>query len=776
MTNSSAFTFAKGNAQKLVSLPIYALGKLASLIVPRSANLWVFGSGAGIAEGALALYREVRHTQPEITPVWLVSSQRQRDDALAHKIPWAERSSWRGFWLTLRASTIVVTHGFGDVNRFGVFGGFVVQLWHGIPLKKLHLDTEVTVKTQRGFSSLLTGMYRAGGNAITLFVVSSEAVGERIRTAFGVRRSAIAPIGDPRDDELVHADPLRSRETVLDMINLSATDATLVLFAPTWRDGDIDPAVPSESQWQALNTWAESVDAHLIVRSHPLGVGAYEHGISDRIHLLTAEQCPDITPLLKAFDVLITDYSSIAFDYSLTGKPILWFAPDLQQYEASRGLYEPYASVTEGEFADTWDDVVTGLNSLGTDPAAAGAARARTARLAERLFAFRDGKASRRVLDEILARRDHNAIAANGANVRSSTTVYFESFYGRQVSCNPLAIDAQIARVAPDARRFWAVESVLTDVPEGAIRVLVGTPQARNVRAQADIVVVNDWLRKDFRPTQRQTVIQTWHGTMLKKLALERPHVSLRTRLATLRESRKWSVLLSQNEHCTKHLRSSYGYHGPIWQVGYPRNDELVRLTRSAAKKRLGIKSNMRVLAYAPTWRDGQHGLVDLLDVADFAKRLPDDWVLLVRGHTRTHEFGGYPELKHKLIDVSSWPNVNEVIAASDLFVTDYSSLMFDVSVAEIPMAFYVPDLQQYRDRERGFTFDFEQDAPAPLLTTPEQLLATVENLATVRAEFAKKYAAWRKRFNPHDDGAAAERVVQRLLDDGTLVTATRPS
>lgn len=774
MSNTSPFTFAAGNAKKLASLPLYGMGKLVSLVVPRRSDLWVFGSGAGVAEGALALFRDVQRTQPEIMAVWLTATDRERQDAVAEGMATARRGSWRGFWLTLRASTVVVTHGFGDVNRFGVFGAFVVQLWHGIPLKKLHLDTEVTVSTRRGLGGMLKRMYRSGGKAISLFVVASESIGQRMRTAFDLRASVIAPIGDPRDDTLISADPSHSRATVINLLGIDGTGAKLVLYAPTWRDGESDPAVPSADEWITLNAWAASVDAHLIVRAHPLGVGAYELGVSDRVHLLSSQQCRDITPLLGAFDALITDYSSIAFDYALTGGPIVWFAPDLEQYEASRGFYEPYDSVTEGEFVRDWSDVQRATGEVLVNGTKLSAARARTERLAERLFSHRDGNSSERVLKEILLRRGLVRPGADEPIGHRATTVYFESFYGRQVACNPRSIDTEIARVAPGTRRLWAVESVLTDVPDGAIRVIMGTPQAQRAREEADIIVVNDWLRKDFRPAKTQTVVQTWHGTMLKKLALDRPNVSLRTRLATLRESRKWDILLSQNEHCTTHLRSSYGYRGPVWQVGYPRDDELATLTKAAAKKRLGLKSNMRVLAYAPTWRESQDALVDLLDVTAFAQQLPSDWVLLVRGHSRTHEFGAYPELANKLVDVSSWNNVNDIIAASDLFVTDYSSLMFDASVANVPMAFYVPDIQSYRDRERGFTFDFERDAPGPLLKTPEQLLTVLENLDAVSTEYAAKYAAWRRRFNTHDDGHAAERVVGRLIADGKLSTTAR--
>lgn len=779
MSDTSTFTFASGNARKLLALPLYGLGKLSSFFVPRHPNQWVFGCGSGIGEGALELYREAQRSLPDAHLTWLVNGESQRRDAEAAGMRWVWRGSWRGFWQTLRASTVVVTHGFGDVNRFGVFGAFVVQLWHGIPLKKLHLDTEVTLHTSRGFGGLLRRMYRSGGKAISMFVAASEPVGARLQTAFGLADGVIAPIGDPRDDALIASRAEDSRTTVLTHLGLPDDGSKLVLYAPTWRDGSADPAVPSSDEWVALEQWAADQDARLVVRAHPLGLGSYERVDAERVHLLSARQLGDVTPLLAAFDAVVTDYSSIAFDYSLLGKPIVWFAPDLEQYERDRGFYESYESLTEGISAQTWAETIEHLTSALSSEKQHKEYAARAERLANRLFAYRDGNAAQRVLEEILRRRGvtvkrghaqsdqaQHRQASPGAN--RASIVFFESFYGRQVSCNPLALDAEISRVAPAVTRYWSVADPSLKAPDGAVAVVAGSAEWKQARTSADLVIVNDWLRKDFVPSAHQRVLQTWHGTMLKKLALERSGVSLRTRFATIRESRKWDVLLSQNAHSTTHLRKSYAYHGPVWQAGYPRDDELVHLDKKTARERLGLTADMHVLAYAPTWRDSSQ-LVDLLDTVEFAKRMPENWVLLVRGHTRTHEFGDYPELEGRLRDVSHWPNVNDVLLACDLFVTDYSSLMFDASVAHIPMAFYAPDLERYRDQERGFTFDFDASAPGPIVRDRAALLNLVETLAEWPKEYEARYEAWRERFNPHDDGYAAARIVERLFREGYI-------
>ena len=93
---------------------------------------------------------------------------------------------------------------------------------------------------------------------------------------------------------------------------LGLPDGRVVLYAPTWRDGDADPTVPSESEWSAIEAWLAARDTTLVVRPHPHGVGDYAAGVARcaRVRMLTSATQPDITPVLPAFDALITDYSS----------------------------------------------------------------------------------------------------------------------------------------------------------------------------------------------------------------------------------------------------------------------------------------------------------------------------------------------------------------------------------------------------------------------------------------------------------------------------------
>jgi CDP-glycerol glycerophosphotransferase len=343
--------------------------------------------------------------------------------------------------------------------------------------------------------------------------------------------------------------------------------------------------------------------------------------------------------------------------------------------------------------------------------------------------------------------------------------VFFESFYGRTAGDNPRALDAAIARARPDVRRYWGVVDASVPVPAGAVAVVEGSRAWWRARAGARLLVVNDWLRGRYRRRKHQTVLQTWHGTPLKRLALDRGP-ALRARLAALRESRRWDVLLAQGPEAAGWLTSAYGFRGEVWEEGYPRNDSLATGDAAEARASLGLDPRAVVALYAPTWRDDRPEHVTYLDPASFARN--SGATVLVRGHSRSLERGEAARGR-RVLDVTTHPDLATLMLAADVLVTDYSSVMFDFPVTGKPILFYVPDLEHYRDDLRGFYFDYTSDAPGPLLRTPEEAVDATRGLRRVQAEYAEPYAAWRARFAPHDDGDAADRVVRRLIDRGAL-------
>ncbi|RKW71502.1 CDP-glycerol glycerophosphotransferase family protein [Galactobacter caseinivorans] len=824
---TNGFDFARGNLSKLTRLPLYALGKPAQWLIPRTPKQWVFGSGAGVAQGAWELWQEVARREPMARMVWLVANDAQEDQAREAGIDWVYAQSWRGFWRTLRAKTLVVTHGLGDVNRYASGGGYVVQLWHGIPLKRIHLDSPATLNLGRRVPAVVTALlrrlYRAGSRRISLFPVPSALVASRIHSAFDLPPERILISGDPRDEALVSGSK-RERAAlacrVLEgagVVGAEDSGRRVVLFAPTWRDGDQDPAVPGPQERDALQGLAEELDLIIVVRPHPLGVGSYRSALAgaDRLRMADSEAVADVNQILSGVELLITDYSSVAMDYSLTGSHLVWFAPDREEYERTRGLYEDYATTT-GEHEKDWAGVVERVREALSVPdgATARASLLATRSLRDRFFDVTEPGAPGRVYDAILAdrtpgqHRDEESVyqPQAGADVREAEpvasdvassepmtpgpVVFFESFYGLRANDNPAGIDAALARLRPEVRRIWSVASEAVQVPSGAEQVVEGTPAWEAARRDAGLFVLNDWLRTPVPRPGEQKVLQTWHGTPLKNLALGRPKVGLRTRLAILKQSRRWDALLSQNPYSSHRLATDYAFRGPVWELGYPRNDRLSpadpAAARAAARVDLGLSAHARVVLYAPTWRDDGRIVLDGAGIARVQRALSaadsigaagsggegtegDDVVILVRAHSRVAEGLGDAGAGTAVRDVSGENGLERLLLAADVLVTDYSSVMFDAAVTSIPMVFHVPDLELYRDSQRGFGLDFETRAPGPLTRTEEELVQAIRAASTGDAEFEWRYAAWRADFTPWDDGAAGERVVRRLEAEGFL-------
>ncbi len=114
-------------------------------------------------------------------------------------------------------------------------------------------------------------------------------------------------------------------------------------------------------------------------------------------------------------------------------------------------------------------------------------------------------------------------------------------------------------------------------------------------------------------------------------------------------------------------------------------------------------------------------------------------------------------------MNVTRYPDISELFLVSDILLTDYSSVMFDYASTGRPMLFFTYDLADYRDNLRGFYFDFEAEAPGPLLGSSDDVIAAIGDIGIVAASHAPAYRAFAAKFCPLDDGKAGARVCDRL-------------
>jgi CDP-glycerol glycerophosphotransferase (TagB/SpsB family) len=356
-----------------------------------------------------------------------------------------------------------------------------------------------------------------------------------------------------------------------------------------------------------------------------------------------------------------------------------------------------------------------------------------------------------------------------------TTAVYLQAYTGQNATDSPLAIAEELAVSRPDLTLTWAVADGASRVPPGSATVLWRSRAWYAALARSRYVVTNIELESWFRRRLGQDVLQTFHGYPSKAMGLglwrQKGFTPSRIEQQLDRTSRNWSLLLTPTPEMDVHYRENYRYDGPILAAGYPRDDDLVApgadVRRAEARVRLGLDDDTVAVLYAPTWRDDQATdfrsarLVDHLDVAAAAEALGPGYVLLLRGH-RFMATGGAGGAR--VLDVTSYPEVNDLILAADAAVLDYSSMRFDVALTGRPMVFLVPDLEDYATVKRGFLYDFAPTAPGPHARTSAEVIEALRDLDGVRERHRDDYARFNETYNRLQDGQAARRVVERFF------------
>jgi len=366
------------------------------------------------------------------------------------------------------------------------------------------------------------------------------------------------------------------------------------------------------------------------------------------------------------------------------------------------------------------------------------------------------------------------------------TAVYLQSYTGHTCTDSVLAIHHELRRTRPDLTLYWGVATSSTSVPEGGVPVLIRSRAWYDVLTRATWLVSNVDFERWWHPREGQQVLQTFHGYPSKSMGIglwsSKRFTPRRIAAELRRTSADWSLILTPTPEMDEHYRREYAYDGPILSHGYPRDDVLVSDQADAVRKRtrrlLGIAPHQKVVLYAPTWRDdaalnyASAQMVEHLDLEGAAQALGDDYVLLMRGH-RFHRTTVRPAGSARVLDVTEYPEVNDLILAADAAVLDYSSMRFDFALTGRPMVFLVPDLDAYTGGTRGFLFPYEESAPGPLAATAEEAVELLRDLPGLSATYADDLAAFNARFNGLQDGQSARVVVERFFGQSTGLTAT---
>lgn len=367
----------------------------------------------------------------------------------------------------------------------------------------------------------------------------------------------------------------------------------------------------------------------------------------------------------------------------------------------------------------------------------------------------------------------------------SEKIIYFESFHGTQYSDNPRAIYEWMVDKYPDYTLVWGVSKgseepfhseKVSYVSRFSLKWFLTMPRAKawviNTRTPL-------WLAKN----KRTTYIQTWHGTPLKKIGRDISEVNIPGYTKETYdqgfsdESKRWDYLISPNPYATAIFRQAFDYSGKILEVGYPRNDVLVRVRKiPELKPRLiakqGLPPNKRFILYAPTWREtenrqnGKYAFTTTFPFEALANEMEEDVVLLVRMHYLVAQQFDFEQYGERIINVSVGYDMSDLLAVTDLLITDYSSCLFDYAITERPMLFYIPDQKEYEEEMRGFYFPMEDTMPGELVTTEEAVREAIkrweQHPETLKTSH---YDSFKERFTGIEKNKAAKKVAEAICE-----------
>ncbi|MET9822393.1 bifunctional glycosyltransferase family 2 protein/CDP-glycerol:glycerophosphate glycerophosphotransferase [Streptomyces sp. NPDC006349] len=404
-----------------------------------------------------------------------------------------------------------------------------------------------------------------------------------------------------------------------------------------------------------------------------------------------------------------------------------------------------------------------------------------------------------------LERRTRQVRGAAGGPLRRAATavrprrsldpdlVVYSAFSHRGVLGDPAAIDRAARELAPHLRGVWVVrdEECAADpalLPPGTEHVILGSAAYRRVTERAAFLVNNVNWPGAVAKRDGSVHIHTHQGTPLKYMGVDLLHrPGARHGLDVpqmLRRADRWDHSLVAGRYAERMWERAYPCHFASARTGSPRNDVLVNAGPEDGRRvreRLGVPDGHTVVLYAPTRRDHRRGgLVERVDVARLAADLGDGHTLVVRLHpslaTGPARGLGLTELHRRgvVIDATDEPHVEELMLASDLLITDYSSLMFDYALLDRPIVVHADDWDTYA-ASRGAYFDITREAPGHVSRSYRELAWLLASGAWRDEEAARLRAAFRARYCEYEDGRAAERVVRTLLL-GEPMPAPEPS
>lgn len=350
--------------------------------------------------------------------------------------------------------------------------------------------------------------------------------------------------------------------------------------------------------------------------------------------------------------------------------------------------------------------------------------------------------------------------------------VVFSSFSGRSYSDNPRCISEKLHEMYPQAHISWIAlnpEEVRADVPDYVKLYARHNPRASFELGSARVWVDN-FTKWPFMPHKKgkQFYMQTWHGDRaFKKIGYDndiREMYRLEYRL-----EQDCDVFLTGSDFGEKMYGTAFRYHGPFLKYGAPRNDILVRndpAEIAAVKAKIGIDPSIKLLLYAPTYRETttvvpKEAQMDLLRTLEHLEKTTGNrWMCLYRAHYLSTGID-LDSVRDRLIDMSRYGDMAELLLISDMLLTDYSSSAMDYCLLNRPVLLFQADIEDYlAHREMYFKMS---DTPFLVAMNQAELEALITSMTPETA--AENCRAIQDYFGFAETGRATEEACRYIID-----------
>lgn len=340
-------------------------------LVPRDNHLWVTGkiSSWDYINAPPAFFDNskyfflylVNHTNEKV--YWLSSSEQEIKMLQNMGLPVVRFPSLKGFWLVLRAKFSFHHYGTDQINRFLQMGSVQLDFWHGTPLKKIRYDVVGVPNVKH---NILKDWLEKDG--MEYVASTSPYLSEQVlMRAFAASREQMLEFGYPRMDvmglskEENMAFCLKYSPELLLYIEKAQEYSKVFLYMPTYRDDDPDYIEKAGIDFFLMSEKLKEIDGILFLKLHPL---TRNSAVETYDNIMQISNDVDIYPFLIHTDYLITDYSSIFFDYLVLDKEIIFIPFDYDNYVKNRQLYYDYNKITPGIKYRNFHELISGLNVL----------------------------------------------------------------------------------------------------------------------------------------------------------------------------------------------------------------------------------------------------------------------------------------------------------------------------------------------------------------------------------------------------------------------------